>query len=131
MDKTEIKRGAGMEGKGYYTDTIESNDKEVTRQPLYVNCTGIFNPAVMNFLVDYKNVRKDYYLMYLCRGELTVTVNNTTSILKHGQMMLIPPKTPYEYKTNLIRMLYIYGCIFPAQRQTNWYTHQSFRLTKP
>ena len=86
-----------MEYKAYYTDDTEYGNYCLTDRPLYVNCTGIWTLQT-DFCGGHQKGRKDYYLMYLCRGELSVAFGGKNCVLKSGQFILFPPKTPCTYQ---------------------------------
>ena len=85
-----------MDNKTYYTDTLNSDNQCITDRPLHVNSTGICSFKV-DFTGGHEKGRKDFYLMYLCRGELNVTFGGRNCVLKSGQLIIFPPKTPCMY----------------------------------
>lgn len=85
-----------MENKAYYTDGIENSNRCLPDMPLHVNCTGVCSFQV-DFSGGHKKGREDYYLMYLCRGELNITINGKGCTLKSGELIIYPPKTPCAY----------------------------------
>ncbi|MFR8975801.1 MAG: AraC family transcriptional regulator [Eubacteriales bacterium] len=86
-----------MENKAYYTDETKYGNLCLTDRPLYVNCAGVCSFEV-DFSGGFENGREDFYLMYLCRGELNITVGrDSTCVLKSGQLIIFSPKTPCIY----------------------------------
>lgn len=85
-----------MENKSYYTDDIKNGNQCLTDRPLHVNCTGVCS-FQFDFYGGNKNGRNDYYLMYLCRGELSVNTGGKRLTMKSGELIIYPPKMPYEY----------------------------------
>ncbi len=86
-----------MENKAYYTDETTNDDRSITDRPLYVNCTGVCSFDV-DFSGGHEKGREDYYLMYLCRGELMILIDGQCCTLTSGQFVLFPPKTPCTYQ---------------------------------
>ena len=88
-----------MDNKAYYTDDIdiENGNRCLTDRPLYVNCAGVCSFEV-DFSGGHEKGREDFYLMYLCRGELSVAFGGRNCGFKSGQLMIFPPKTPCMYK---------------------------------
>ncbi len=81
----------------YYTTKATTDNFETKDKPLHINCTGIS-------LVPYKvghprpSVRKDFYVMFVCTGELSIMVDDKSYTFKSGQAIIIPPHTTYKYE---------------------------------
>ena len=86
-----------MESKGYYTDSVENNDLELTDRPLYINCAGVCS-FKSDFTGGHEGGRKDYYLFYLSRGNLDVFINGAHTEMKSSQLIIFSPGTPCIYK---------------------------------
>ena len=86
-----------MDNKTYYTEDLANSNRSVTDKPLFVNCTGVCS-FQMDFSGGHEKGREDYYLMYLCRGELIISISGQRLTLTSGQFILFPPKTPCTYQ---------------------------------
>ena len=86
-----------MESKGYYTDSIENNDCCVSDRPLYINCAGVCS-FKSDFSGGHERGRKDYYLLYLNRGELDVFTDSEHIEMKSPRLIIFAPNTPCIYK---------------------------------
>lgn len=82
--------------QAYFMDLNGSDNKCITDKELYVNSTGssVFEE---NFEGCHRFGRKDYHLLYLYSGELNMRYGKKRSVLKCGQLIIIPPKTPFSY----------------------------------
>ncbi len=86
-----------MQTQSYYRVLEESGcDFRVEDQPLAVNCTGVYvnrEPFATNL-----RSRRDFYLMYLTRGELQITAGDAAGVLRPGEMILHPPEQSFSYR---------------------------------
>lgn len=65
--------------------------------PLIVNCAGNFS-SEFPFSTDNPAGRKDFYLMHITRGSLTVRLGNESVIADAGSVVLFPPECGYYYR---------------------------------
>ena len=84
-----------MNMQSYYRTSLErdANICDMTK-PLCVNCAGVVETDREFFT---RGVRKDYYLMYVCGGEMDIAAGGGKYRLKEGSALIIPPKTEYGY----------------------------------
>lgn len=75
---------------------LNSCSRHSTEYPLMVNCTGNVDLAVP-FTTDNPSGREDYYLLYMVKGMLNVSLPGGTQTLRSGQAVLFPPKYHYRY----------------------------------
>lgn len=65
--------------------------------PIIVNCAGSFS-SEFPFSTDNPAGRKDFYLMHLTRGSLTVRLENEDAVAEAGSVILFPPECGYYYR---------------------------------
>ena len=82
----------------YYTIHKQNDDLCIMDKPLCLNAVGSCNYRQYNIVNGHKNGRNDFYLMYLCRGELQTWHDKKECILKSGQLIIFPPHVPVLYK---------------------------------
>ncbi len=96
--------------------------------PLTVNCIG-----VSNYFVPFKTHndigRKDYYLLYLYKGSLKLSVGSDITSISEGTLVIIPPNTPYTYSHEDNKELTYYWFHFTGSHATKKLTE--FQLTPP
>ena len=94
-----------MKTYGYYsfTDEILSGARSIDscsicsdERPLMVNCAGSFNTE-FPFTTNNPSGRLDFYFMCIVSGELTLTAGGHTQAVTAGNVIVIPPNTPYRY----------------------------------
>lgn len=86
-----------MENQSYYRiwDNINCN-VAINDRFVVVNCTGccvLPHPITTHA----KSGRKDYYLLYLCKGTMSVLVNGNMIDMHAGQMIIFNPDREYKY----------------------------------
>lgn len=78
------------------------------RYPLVVNCAGI-SVLEKPFTTHNPIGREDYYLLFLLKGELSVTFPDGERKCGAGTLIIFPPRTPYTYSlTSNEEMIYYY-----------------------
>lgn len=93
--------GGIMEPYGFYSFIDHQSPFHVAsvasdRYPLMVNCAGRYL-ADVPFVTDLMWGREDYYLLYVERGELEVTLNGSPHTARSGSVLVFPPHYPYTY----------------------------------
>ncbi len=78
--------------------TLWGCNRKSTLEPLMVNCVGVTNYYIP-FQTENKIGRKDYYFLYLYKGNLLLTTDGKTVPICEGTLVLIPPDTPYTYSS--------------------------------
>ena len=80
-----------------YQRTIFACNRESNELHLLVNCAGA---TVAKWPLQTVNPtgRNDYYFLYLKKGELNITINNTIYHINDGTLLIIPPHCPYSYQ---------------------------------
>ncbi len=103
MDKSPTKEKKQMDepitsrDQSYYAISPEISDNDDGKNyPLFVNCAGeaSFKRKIKN---DNKRGRNDYYLMYMQSGTMDLTVGGDRYCFTAGQLVCMPPHTPYAY----------------------------------
>ena len=96
--------------QSYYRTSLE-RDADIcsTTKPLCVNCAGVVETDREFFT---RGVRKDYYLMYVCGGEMDIAAGGGKYCLKEGSALIIPPKTEYGYSCTGGSTYTIFFCTF-------------------
>lgn len=85
-----------MKNLAYYRDLNDKdNNFEVTDRLLQVNCAG---QAVYAHKVVAHTVRRDYYLLYLLRGEIALSEPQKGSSLRPGDMIVFEPGKLFDYR---------------------------------
>lgn len=79
-------------GGNTYTRCSTSSDIA----PLIVNCAGRMQTA-FPFTTDIPGGRRDYYLMYICEGELSIPLHGENVSAKAGSAVIFPPRYHYSY----------------------------------
>lgn len=79
------------DGNTYTRCSISSNIA-----PLIVNCAGRMQTA-FPFTTDIPSGRRDYYLMYICDGELSVFLPDGEHKAGAGSAVIFPPHYHYKY----------------------------------
>lgn len=92
-----------MDSFGYYSfadskdkPLIASSDDARDDVALYVNCAGVISKRA-GFTTYNPAGRRDYYLLYLLRGTLTVSLAEGEVEATEGSVIFFPPCTPYRY----------------------------------
>ncbi|MBO5883853.1 MAG: helix-turn-helix transcriptional regulator [Clostridia bacterium] len=90
-----------MKNYGYYSfiddkKNINSCSMCSDKHPLMVNCAGSFNTD-FPFTTNNPSGRLDYYLMCMVSGVLSVSCYGDTVSISAGDVIIIPPNTPYKY----------------------------------
>ena len=82
--------------QAYFMDLSGSDNKCITDQYLYVNSTGtsVFEE---DFEGGHRFGRKDFHLLYLYSGELNMKYGKKSTVLKCGEIIILPPDTPFSY----------------------------------
>lgn len=101
-----------------YRNTIFACDREATFLPLIVNCAGA-TVAKWPFKTVNSLGRKDYYFLYLKKGILDITINNTSQAIGAGTLVIMPPNSPYEYRHFEERELMYYWVHFTGSAVTD------------
>ena len=65
--------------------------------PLMVNCAGVI-ATEFPFTTDNVEGRKDFYLLYIHRGEMDVMLPDGERRIEAGTALLFPPNTRYTYR---------------------------------
>jgi len=86
-----------MEAQSYYRIWESTGcNEEINDRYLVVNCTGccvLPHP----FTTHNKSGRKDYYLLYMCKGMMSVLVNGEMKDICAGQFIIFFPGCEYKY----------------------------------
>ena len=79
----------------YYNTPTEplSNRCDLTKQ-LCVNCAGT---VCMDGGIDTRQTRLDFYLFYMLEGKMQLWIQEKASTICAGDVIVIPPQTPYRY----------------------------------
>ena len=90
-----------MRTYGYYSfidnkESIHSCSRCSEERPLIVTCAGNFSTD-FPFTTNNPSGRLDFYLMYIVSGRLDVSCLKDRISLSAGNMIVIPPNTPYRY----------------------------------
>lgn len=105
-----------MKMQSYYTNALEDSNKRVDDKPLFVNCTGAC-VIEKNFKTKNDKGRQDYYLLYLYKGKMNLGINEENTVISSGQLIVIPPDTPFCYDnegTSAIEYLWVHFSGFNA-----------------
>ncbi|MBO5222483.1 MAG: helix-turn-helix domain-containing protein [Clostridia bacterium] len=82
-------------------------------RPYQVNGTGLYR-IERPYLTNMPQGRPDYYLQYCIEGGITVCENGRTHSVVPGQIIIIPPNTPYICKNAAEKVIYYWihftGC---------------------
>lgn len=93
MDKS-LKSYASDKLESYYRiPTVKDNDFCVTDCPICINCTGY---SQYNCMVCGDSLRKDFYCIYLIRGEIRVDYPFQKT-MQAGDLVIFSPGVPYKY----------------------------------
>jgi len=89
-----LKEMKKMRTQTYYNTAslIEANVSDDIN-PLMINCAG----AVSGSGIDTKSARRDFYVMYMLKGEMAVKLDGAEHTICSGQLLIIRPSTRYEY----------------------------------
>lgn len=89
-----------METKFYYQnlsdDGINRDNREITSQPLAVNCAGCIKTVSIRGNFNHKG-RHDYYLIYIISGKMQLISKNITGEALIGDVVIFPPKKEYGH----------------------------------
>ena len=91
-----------MKNRSYYSffeDTANSYDygsRASDAHALLLNCAGSFTTSLA-FTTQNAAGRADYYFMYLLDGALTFLLDGEEKTVRAGDLVIIPPETPYHY----------------------------------
>ena len=101
-----IEKRCHMKNYGYYSyiDDNEANGKDSINscsiysdtRPLIVNCAGSFNTD-FPFTTNNTSGRLDIYLMCVVSGALSVSCCSAVMSVSAGDVIIIPPNSPYSY----------------------------------
>lgn len=85
-----------MKTQTYFNTKTEqqANVCDLTK-PLCVNCAGTVNLSNINNSFH----RNDYYLLYIIKGKMDLTINGKNHIFKKDEFIIISPDTPRSYKS--------------------------------
>ena len=87
-----------MQCFGYYRILDNSlSDIEDLSDALIINCSGIINKDTE---FESKTSRKDYYLLYVTEGEMSVFIKGEEKKLVAGMGIIYYPNTVYHYRFN-------------------------------
>lgn len=86
------------------TRGLNACDRQSNEHPLVLNCAGRIERD-HPFITDNQKGRSDFYLMYVCEGEL----NAFGEICGAGSVIIIPPKTPYKYSFDGEKLSYLWA----------------------
>ncbi len=76
---------------------LDYGNRKSEERPLILNCAGLY-VADAPFFTDKKEGRKDYYLIYVAEGILTVFVDGKEKACPAGTAVIFPPEYGYSYK---------------------------------
>lgn len=92
-----------MHSISYYSSSDSSCGRDLNRcsveskeYPITVNCAGNFR-AAFPFTTDNLSGRKDFYLLYIVRGEMTTLLGNDNVCTPAGSILIFPPDKRYKY----------------------------------
>lgn len=95
-----------MEHQSYYRIPDGSaNAFACHEKPYQVNGTGLYC-IERPYLTNLPAGRPDYYLQYCLEGGISVCAEDKTHSLQPGQMVIIPPNTPYICKNTAKKVVY-------------------------
>lgn len=76
----------------------DKGDRESYAEEISINCTGEISTRMLFRDNPYgRRERSDFYLLYLLRGELKLTIGNESYPFSAGDAVIIPPHTKYRY----------------------------------
>ncbi|MDD6214675.1 MAG: AraC family ligand binding domain-containing protein [Firmicutes bacterium] len=86
-----------MKTQTYY-NTVSEKEADICNlsRELCVNCAGAVDESVEIFN---SSVRKDFYLMYITDGSMSIELDGKQNILNTGNMLIIAPGTHYRYRS--------------------------------
>ena len=101
-------RGEKMKTQTHYTTQNENSANlcDVTKD-IKINCVG----AVDKNGFSTRSVRRDFYLMYVIKGNMSIEFGGEKSTISDGQLLIISPGTHYSYfagKNSTINYLWIH-----------------------
>ncbi len=82
--------------QAYFMDLNGSDNKCINDKDIYVNSTGS-SVYEGDFVGGHRLGRKDFHLLYLYSGELNMKYGKKRIVLKCGQLIILPPGTPFFY----------------------------------
>lgn len=84
-----------MKTQIYHNSSSEENaNKCDLSQKLCVNCAGT---VCIDYGIDTRQIRHDFYLLYMLKGKMKIQINNSTTNICAGELIIISPQTPYHY----------------------------------
>ncbi len=83
--KTQIYHNASSEAAANKCDLSKK---------LCVNCAGT---VCIDYGIDTRQVRHDFYLLYMLKGKMNLRINNNATSISAGELIIISPQTPYRY----------------------------------
>ncbi len=108
--------------------TLWACNRKSDAEPLIVNCIG-----VTNFFIPFQTQndigRKDFYLLYLFKGNLILTLNGKTRPISEGTLVLIPPDMPYAYASRDSKEMSYYWVHFTGSHALS--KLNGYQLTPP
>jgi len=75
---------------------LNTCNRVCTDLPLVINCAGRFATDAY-FNTHNTDGREDYYLLYVCEGNLSLFTEDKWINLSNGSFVIFPPKTKYRY----------------------------------
>jgi AraC family transcriptional regulator of arabinose operon len=92
-----LKENYYMENQSYYRiwDNHSCNEA-INDRYITVNCTGCC-VLPYPFTTHLASGRKDYYLLYLCKGKMSVLSNGNMKDMESGQFVVFYPDREYKY----------------------------------
>lgn len=103
-----------MQNVSYYRDSPEHDNICSLRAPLQVNCCGVASLSHA-FTNRSPQGREDYYFLYMADGALEFEIDSLRSTLRAGDLVIIPPRTPYSYSLREGKMAYYWVHFTGAQ----------------
>ena len=76
---------------------LDKDNRKSNKRELLVNCAGSINTSLPHTSKNI-NGRLDYYLIYTTNGTLHFSDNSTTKALGRGDIIILPPDTPYKQR---------------------------------
>ncbi len=94
-----------MQNVSYYRENPERDNTCSLASPLQVNCCGV--AALSHAFTNHSpQGREDYYFLYMAEGALEFHLKELHTALRAGDLVIIPPRTPYSYSLREGEMAY-------------------------
>ena len=103
-----------MQNVSYYRESAEHDNACSLTTPLQVNCCGV--AALSNAFTNHSpQGREDYYFLYMAEGALEFHLKELHTTLRAGDLVIIPPRTPFSYSLRGGEMAYYWVHFTGAQ----------------